>query len=76
MLNRFENITTFNTIIQSLDNFFTVLDNSNSKAFICTTIFFSNDNVLGYVNETTSQVTGVSCPKRCIRQTFTGTVSR
>ena len=38
------------------------------------TIVLTNDNVLRYVNKTTSQITRVSCTKCCIGQTFTSTM--
>src|SRR5210317_151584 len=74
--NIFESSTPQNTIAQRLDNFTALDQGADIDAVQSTAIVFHNDCVLSNVNQTTGEVTRVSCLKRCIGQTFTGTVSR
>ncbi|MNI45509.1 hypothetical protein D3C73_999360 [compost metagenome] len=62
MANRLVGVATLNTIIQVFDDFLTILNLANHKAFIGTTILITNDNVLCNVYKSTSQVTGIGCP--------------
>src|SRR5687768_14369056 len=68
--------TTGNSVCQWFNDVLIIFQCSSSNTTQCTTIFFSNNYILGYIHQTTSQVTGISCFKSGIRQTFTGTVGR
>ncbi|MNP67135.1 hypothetical protein D3C76_1629250 [compost metagenome] len=57
MTNCLEAVSAFNTVVEIFNNLFTILDTTYRKAFICTTIIITHDYVLGYIYETTSQVT-------------------
>ncbi|MNC20666.1 hypothetical protein D3C75_686240 [compost metagenome] len=76
MTDSFERVAAFNTVVQILNNFLTILDTAYCKAFISTAIFFTYDYVLGHVYETAGQVTGIRCTQRCIGKTFTRSVRR
>ncbi|CRH93745.1 Uncharacterised protein [Chlamydia trachomatis] len=57
MFNRFLSVTTLKTFFKWLNHFFTICDRADIKTTVCSTVIFTNDNVLGNVNQTTSQVT-------------------
>ncbi len=71
-------ITSCKTIAERLNNILLgtchVGDFLDPCEVIRTAVFLGNDNVLGNIDETTCQVTGVSCLKSCIGERFTGTV--
>ena len=74
MTNGFKCVTSLDTVIEILDDFLAVLNTANHKAFIRAALVFANDDILGHVDKSTSQVTGVSGTKRRIGKTFTRTV--
>ena len=68
------------TILQAFDYFVTIHECGDFHTrcidiSAVAAIPFSYDDILGYVYQTTCQVTGVGCLQRCISQTFTSTVS-
>ena len=50
-------IATQNPIVKRLDHFIAFSNCGNIQTTISTTVFFTNDHVLGNINQTTSQVT-------------------
>src|SRR5690554_2080305 len=68
--------TTQNTITQRHYNVTTFDVRRHQQAFRSTTVFLGNYQVLGYVNQTTGQVTGVRGLQCRICQTLTSTVGR
>ena len=64
------------TFTQTSDHFIIVLQFRTNQTTQRTTIFFINDHIMRYVNQTTSQITSISSLQSCIGQTFTSTVSR
>ena len=77
---RMENIvqchTAQNAVIQQrmLAGFFDFLTSRHCQTAQCATVFFSDDDIMRHVNETTGQVTGVGGLQSGIGQTLTGTV--
>ncbi|VTM89082.1 Uncharacterised protein [Raoultella ornithinolytica] len=74
--NVFSGHTTQYAIAQRLFNIATLDNRGHGDAFQGATVIFSDNQILGNVNQTTGQVTGVRCFQCGIRQTFTRTVSR
>ncbi|VGQ01030.1 hypothetical protein SB00610_04939 [Klebsiella quasipneumoniae subsp. similipneumoniae] len=70
----FRSHTTQYAIAQRLFNVATFDNRRHGDAFQGAAVVFSDDQVLGNVDQTTSQVTGVRCFQCGIRQTFTRTV--
>src|SRR5690606_29356608 len=68
--------TAQNQIAQGLDNLTTIQAGFHGVAALGTAIVFGNDQILRHVDQTTSQVTGVSRLQGRISQTLTSTVSR
>ena len=76
VLHFFTRSTTVDTHWKCCHFFVAVKDRTNSDAVDSTTVALVNDHILRNVYELTSHVTGVSSLKRCIRKSFTRTVSR
>ena len=57
MFNCFLSVTTIETLFKRLDHFLAFCDRSDEQAAICTTVVFTDNHILGNVNQTTSQVT-------------------
>ena len=74
MFNCFLSVTTIETLFQRLDHLLAFCDRSDKKSTICTTVIFTDNHILGNVNQTTSQVTRVGCLKGRIGHTLTSTV--
>src|SRR5208282_4712409 len=72
----FERYAAHNAVAQWLDDFAGFDDTRDVDAVDRAAIVFADDYVLRHIDETTSQVAGVSRLKRCIGQTFTRAVSR
>ena len=63
-------------LLQRFDDFLAVCESSDFHALIRAAVEFSDDHVVGYVNQTSGQVTGVGCTQRGIGQAFSRTVGR
>ena len=72
----FRHNTAENTLGQRLDNIATINDRSHHKAFIGSAILLGHNDVLGHIDQTTRQVTGVSRLQRRISQAFARAVGR
>ena len=59
MLDIMNRYTSQDTFIQRSDNFFVILQFRTNQTTKRTTVFFIDDNVMRYVYQTTSQVTGI-----------------
>ena len=64
-------VTSGQTFCQAFNNTSAVFDIVNHDTFVSTTVIATDDNILRYVNQTTSQVTRVRSTQRGICQTFT-----
>ena len=76
--NGLSNITSCNPLFQVLDHFVAVhesLDLHVRDLFAFAAVNFTDDQILGYVYQTSGQVTRVSGTKSGIGQTFTSTMS-
>ena len=67
--------TSCNTFLKTFNLFFSIYKSfyphTWNFAFAFTTVYFTYNQFLRYVYKTSCQVTGVSCTKSCIGQTFT-----
>ena len=68
--------TAKDTLIQCSNDFIIILQVCTNQSTERTAVFFINNHIMRYVNQTTSQISGISRFQRRIRQTFTGTVGR
>ena len=66
--------TTQDTLIERRDNLITILQSGANQATQGTAILLSNDDIMRYVNKTTSQVTSIGSLHRGISKTLTSTV--
>ena len=57
MFNSFLSVTTVETLFKRLDHFFSFCDRTDQETTVSSTVVLTDDNVLGNVNQTTSQVT-------------------
>ncbi len=64
------------SFIQRRNDFFVIFNRSNTNTSQRAAIFFGNSDVIGNINQTTGQVTGICRFQSRIRQTFTGTMGR
>ena len=73
ILNRMLSITADDTVIELLDHGVVLLVNDirYTVSLVRSAVVFIDDDFLGNVNETSCQISGFSCLKRCIRQTLT-----
>ena len=76
MYNRFTCVTTIETLRQWFYHFFTGRNIANHKTTVRTTVIFTDNHILGNVNETTCQVTWIGCFKGRVGHPFTGTMGR
>ena len=67
---------TQNTLIQSSNHILVVLQLCANQTTKCTTIFLVHNDIMGNVNQTTSQISCIGSLQCGIRQTLTSTVSR
>ena len=65
-----------NTFTQAGDHFIIVLQFRTNQATQRSTVFFIDDHIMRYINQTTGQVTSISSLQSGIGQTLTSTVSR
>ena len=70
------NHTTQNALTQRLNNIATFNVRRHQQAVVGAAIRLGNNQILSNINQTTSQVTGVSCLQSRVGQTLTSTVSR
>ena len=77
---RLSDISACQSLLKSLDGLFTVrkaLDlHVRDRSLAFTAVCLTDDKVLGYVNKTSCQVTGVGCTKSGIGHTFSRTMRR
>ena len=70
--------TSCNTLLKAFNLFPSVHEgfhpHTRNLAFVFTAVHLTDDQILGNVNQTSCQVTGVSGTQSCIRQTFTSTM--
>ena len=66
--------TTQDTLVERRDNLITILQSGANQATQGTAILLSNDDIMRYVNKTTSQVTSIGSLHRGISKTLTSTV--
>ena len=76
MLNSLLGVATLQTLFQWLDHLFAIGDRGDIQTTVSTTVVLTDDDILGHVNQTTSQITRVGRLQGRIRHTLTGTVSR
>ena len=76
MYNIVQCCTAQDAVIQSLHNIVVTLDSRSCQTTQCATILLIHDNILCYIDQTTSQVTCIGSLQRCIGQTLTSTVGR
>ena len=80
ILDRLTGESSCNTLLKAFDLLFAVhkaFDIHTGDLVSClAAVCLSNDQLLGYVNHSSGQVTGVGCTKSCIGKTFTRSVRR
>ena len=69
-----------NTLLKRFNLFLAIREgfhiHSRNLIFSRAAVHFTDNQILGNVNHTPGQITGISRTQGCIRQTFTGSVSR
>ena len=66
--------TTENALIECRDSFIAILKSSTFKSTKCSTVFFSDDDIVANIDKTTSKVSSIGSLHSGVRQTFTCTV--